>query len=263
MLPADLVVMAAGIRPNIALAKQAGLACGRGIQVDDGMVTSDPAIYAVGECVEHRGAVFGLVAPLYDMAKIVADRVTGTAESDYVPAVTGTRLKVTGIDMFSAGDFIGDDDHRRHRVPRRRPRRAQEAGDPRRQADRRGAVWRGRDSAWYFDLIRNGTDISALRDTLVFGPSVGDGGEAAGRGSAAGHGGDLRLQRRQQGHDPGGDRPAQADHARSGARPHQGLGLLRQLHLPGRKRCWRYALGGDYDATPEGQGGLQMHHARA
>jgi nitrite reductase (NADH) large subunit len=103
-LPADIVVMAAGIRPNIAVAQQAGLACGRGIQVDDGMRTSDPAIFAVGECVEHRGALFGLVAPLYDMAKIVADRVTRTAESNYLPAVTGTRLKVTGIDMFSAGD---------------------------------------------------------------------------------------------------------------------------------------------------------------
>ena len=73
------------------------------------MRTSDPAIYAVGECVEHRGAVFGLVAPLFDMAKILADRVTETAESDYMPAVTGTRLKVTGIDMFSAGDFTGDE----------------------------------------------------------------------------------------------------------------------------------------------------------
>jgi len=108
-LPADIVVMAAGIRPNVALAKEAGLACGRGVQVDDGMRTSDPAIFAVGECVEHRGALFGLVAPLYDMAKILADRVTRTAESDYLPSVTGTRLKVTGIDMFSAGDFTGDE----------------------------------------------------------------------------------------------------------------------------------------------------------
>ena len=81
VLEADLVVMAVGIRPNVALAKDAGLDCGRGVQVDDGMRTSDPAIYAVGECVEHRGAVFGLVAPLYDMAKILADRITQTADS--------------------------------------------------------------------------------------------------------------------------------------------------------------------------------------
>ena len=70
-------------------------------------------IYAVGECVEHRGQVFGLVAPLWDMAKVCADRITDAADTDYVPAVSGTRLKVTGIDMFSAGDFMGDDDDAR------------------------------------------------------------------------------------------------------------------------------------------------------
>ena len=174
MLKADLVVMAVGIRPNTSLAKAAGLAVGRGVQVDDGMRTSDPAIHAVGECVEHRGAVFGLVAPLFDMAKILADRVTGAADSDYVPAVAGTRLKVTGIDMFSAGDFTGDaatdaivfrDAARgvnRHLVVR---------------GDRLiGAVLYGdaRDSGWYFDLIRNGTDIAAIRDALAFGPEVDD-----------------------------------------------------------------------------------------
>jgi nitrite reductase [NAD(P)H] large subunit len=179
-LPADIVVMAAGIRPNIALAKQAGLACGRGIQVDDGMLTSDPAIFAVGECVEHRGALFGLVAPLYEMAKIVADRVTRTADSDYLPAVTGTRLKVTGIDMFSAGDFIGDettDD-----VVFRDAARGVHKKLVIRDDKLIGAVLYGeaRDSAWYFDHIRNGTAISALRDTLVFGPIAGNGGEAHG-----------------------------------------------------------------------------------
>ena len=178
-LPADIVVMAAGIRPNIALAKEAGLACGRGIQVDDGMTTSDPAIFAVGECVEHRGALFGLVAPLWDMAKVLADRVTKTAATDYVPAVTGTRLKVTGIDMFSAGDFIGDgntDD-----VVFRDAARGVHKKLVIRDDKLIGAVLYGeaRDSAWYFDMIRTGADISALRDTLVFGPSVG-GGEAAG-----------------------------------------------------------------------------------
>jgi len=179
-LPADIVVMAAGIRPNIALAKAAGLDCGRGIQVDDGMRTSDPSIYAVGECVEHRGAVFGLVAPLYDMAKILADRVTKTADSDYVPAVTGTRLKVTGIDMFSAGDFTGDDatDDIVFRDAARGIHKKLVVRDDKLI----GAVLYGeaRDSAWYFDMIRNGTDISALRDTLVFGPSAGNAGEAPG-----------------------------------------------------------------------------------
>jgi nitrite reductase (NADH) large subunit len=179
-LPADIVVMAAGIRPNIALAKEAGVACGRGIQVDDGMLTSDPSIFAVGECVEHRGALFGLVAPLYEMAKIVADRVTRTADSDYLPAVTGTRLKVTGIDMFSAGDFMGDEDT--DDVVFRDAARGVHKKLVIRNDRLIGAVLYGeaRDSAWYFDMIRNGTDISALRDTLVFGPSAGNGGAAAG-----------------------------------------------------------------------------------
>jgi nitrite reductase (NADH) large subunit len=168
-LPADIVVMAAGIRPNIALAKDAGLECGRGIQVDDGMLTSDPSIFAVGECVEHRGALFGLVAPLYEMAKVLGDRVTKTADSDYQPAVTGTRLKVTGIDMFSAGDFIGDentDDIVFHDISHGVHKKLVIRDDK-----LIGAVLYGeaQDGAWYFDHIRNGTDISALRDTLVFG----------------------------------------------------------------------------------------------
>ncbi len=181
-LPADIVVMAAGIRPNIALAKAAGLDCGRGIQVTDGMLTSDPAIYAVGECVEHRGALFGLVAPLYEMAKIVADRVTRTADSDYLPAVTGTRLKVTGIDMFSAGDFMGDDTT--DDVVFRDAARGIHKKLVIRDDKLIGAVLYGEagDSAWYFDHIRNGTDISDLRDTLIFGPSAGNGGAAPGVG---------------------------------------------------------------------------------
>lgn len=180
LLPASIVVMAAGIRPNIALAKDAGLACGRGVQVDDGMLTSDPSIYAVGECVEHRGALFGLVAPLWDMAKVLADRVTGTAESTYVPAATGTRLKVTGIDMFSAGDFTGDDTT--DDVVFRDASRGVHKKLVIRDDKLIGAVLYGeaRDSAWYFDMIRTGTDISALRDTLVFGPMPDGGGAAPG-----------------------------------------------------------------------------------
>src|SRR5262249_11055534 len=145
---------------------------GRGVRVDDGMRTSDPMVYAVGECVEHGGAVFGLVAPLFDMAKVLADRITGTAEADYIPSVAGTRLKVTGIDMFSAGDFTGDDTTEtivfrdasrgvhRHLVVR---------GD-----ELAGAVLYGdaRDSAWYFDLIRERKNIADIRDILVFGPGI-------------------------------------------------------------------------------------------
>jgi len=176
LLPADLVVMAVGIRPNTALAKAAGLAVGRGVQVDDGMRTSDPAIFAVGECVEHRGALFGLVAPLFDMAKILADRATETAESTYNPAVTGTRLKVTGIDMFSAGDFTGDD--ATDEIVFRDAARGVHKHLVVRGETLIGAVLYGdaADSGWYFDLIRNGTDISGLRDTLVFGPGSDDSG---------------------------------------------------------------------------------------
>ena len=171
-LKADLVVMAVGIRPSTALAKAAGLAVNRGIQVDDGMCSSDPAIYAVGECIEHRGAVFGLVAPIWDMAKVLADRVTATAESGYNPSVTGTRLKVTGIDMFSAGDFTGDeatDDIVFRDASRGVHKHLVVRGDT-----LIGAVLYGdaRDSAWYFDLIRDKTDISAFRDALVFGPGA-------------------------------------------------------------------------------------------
>jgi nitrite reductase (NADH) large subunit len=174
MLPADLVVMAVGVRPNVALAKSCGLAVGRGIQVDDAMRSSDPAIYAVGECVEHRGAVFGLVAPLFDMAKILADRVTATADSDYRPAVAGTRLKVTGIDMFSAGDFTGDDGteaiefrDRARGVHKRLVLRGDRLAGVVLYGDAGGG-------AWYADLLRRGDDISGIRDTLIFGPDVAD-----------------------------------------------------------------------------------------
>lgn len=172
MLPADLVVMAVGIRPATALAKQSGLTCNRGIVVDDGMATSDPAIYAVGECVEHRGALFGLVAPLWDQAKVAADRITEVAETDYVPAVSGTRLKVTGIDMFSAGDFTGDEGT--EDIVFRDAAKGVHKKLVLRDEKLIGAVLYGEasDAGWYFDLIRNGTDISAFRDMLVFGPAA-------------------------------------------------------------------------------------------
>jgi nitrite reductase (NADH) large subunit len=175
-LTADLVVMAAGIRPNVALAREAGLGCGRGVQVDDGMRSiTDPAIFAVGECVEHRGTVYGLVAPLYEMAKVAADRITRIADSDYLPAVTGTRLKVTGIDMYSAGDFLGDDDT--DEIVFRDASRGVHKRLVIRDEKLIGAVLYGeaRDASWYFDLIRSEADIADQRDTLVFGPNVGDG----------------------------------------------------------------------------------------
>ncbi|MBZ0228557.1 MAG: FAD-dependent oxidoreductase, partial [Bauldia sp.] len=108
-IPADIVVMAVGIRPNAALGGNAGLMVGRGIIVNDRMETSDPDVYAVGECAEHRGICYGLVAPLYEMAAVIADQLTGT-DRHYTGSAVSTRLKVTGIDLFSAGDFADDED---------------------------------------------------------------------------------------------------------------------------------------------------------
>ena len=102
---ADLVVMAVGVRPNTALAKNAGLACDRGILVDDTMQSFDPAIYAVGECVQHRRQTFGLVAPLWEQARICAQHIAGIGVSRFLGAINATQLKVSGIDVFSAGDF--------------------------------------------------------------------------------------------------------------------------------------------------------------
>ena len=107
VLPAQFVVVAAGVRPDIDLAKTANLACERGIMVTDTMQTYDPRIYAVGECVQHRGVAYGLVAPLYEMAKICAQHLGGFGAFDYRGSVTSTRLKVTGVDVFSAGATTG------------------------------------------------------------------------------------------------------------------------------------------------------------
>ena len=175
--PADLVCMAVGIRPETTLAKAAGLEVGRGIIVSDAMATSDAAIYAVGECVEHQGQLFGLVAPLYDQAKVLAATLLGEAAA-FKPVQTATKLKVTGCDLFSAGDFA--DGHGREDIVLR---------DPARGVYKRlviegeklvGAVFYGdtADGNWYFGLIKDGTDISALRETLIFGPAF-QGGAAA------------------------------------------------------------------------------------
>jgi nitrite reductase (NADH) large subunit len=169
-LPCDLLVMAVGIRPNIQLAQEAGLAVGKGIHVDDQMRTSDDSILAVGECVEHDGAIFGLVAPLYDQAKVVAKTLLGE-KATFVQKEISTKLKVTGCDLFSAGDFA-EAEGREDIVFR----------DPARGVYRRlvlendaiiGAVMYGdtADSNWFFGLIRDKTDIADMRETLIFGPA--------------------------------------------------------------------------------------------
>src|SRR5262245_10443031 len=104
-LPADLVVMAAGIKPNAELAKAAGIHTNRGVVVNDTMQTYDPRIYAVGECAEHRGIAYGLVAPLFEQGAVLAKHLAGAPTTGYEGSVTSTKLKVSGVDVFSAGRF--------------------------------------------------------------------------------------------------------------------------------------------------------------
>ena len=171
-LPADLVVMAVGIRPETTLAKASGLTVNRGIVVDDGMTTSDPAVLAVGECVEHRGQTYGLVAPLWDMAKTCAARLDGDGEAGYTPTVTATRLKVTGVELFSAGSFgeAGSED-----IVFRDGARGVYKRLILSENRLVGSVLYGDtgDGAWYFQLMRDGADITPLRDTIIFGQGVG------------------------------------------------------------------------------------------
>ena len=176
--PADIVVMAVGIRPGTALAKAAGLEVERGILVDDHMVTSDPAVMAVGECVQHRGTCYGLVAPLWDMCRALADAAVGRP-SGYEGSVTSTKLKVSGIDLFSAGDFSGGDGAE-DIVMRDAARGIYKRVIVK---DNRliGAVLYGdtADGSWYFDLLRKGEDVSDIREALIFGQAFAAGGALA------------------------------------------------------------------------------------
>ncbi len=178
-IPASLVVMAVGIRPSVALAREAGLEIGRGIKVDDHMVTSDPDVLAVGECVEHDGNVYGLVAPLWDMCRSLADGLVGK-ENPYRGSVTSTKLKVAGLDVFSAGDFSGAGTGCEDIVLRDASR-----GVYKRLVlqDERivGAVLYGdtADGSWYFDLLRKSENVADLRDMLIFGQAFASGGGQA------------------------------------------------------------------------------------
>jgi nitrite reductase (NADH) large subunit len=178
LIPASLVVMAVGIRPSTQLARDAGLAVGRGIQVDDHMVTSDPAVLAVGECVEHDGQVYGLVAPLWDMCRSLADGLV-EKPTGYRGSVTSTKLKVSGIDVFSAGDFSGGDGC--EDIVLRDASRGVYKRVIVRDDRIVGAVLYGdtADGGWYFDLLKKQEDVSQLRDLLIFGQAFAAGGGAA------------------------------------------------------------------------------------
>jgi nitrite reductase (NADH) large subunit len=169
-IPADLVVLAIGIRPNIDLAKAADLDVNRGIVVTDDMRTTDPDIFAVGECVEHRGAVFGLVAPIWDQAKVCAKRLTGDESALFTSRALSTSLKITGVDVFSAGALMaeGDSDDE---ITLRDDNRGLYKKIVLRDGKLVGAVLYGdvADGQWYLGLMRDKTDISEIRDKLVFG----------------------------------------------------------------------------------------------
>lgn len=174
-IPADLVVMAAGVRPNTELAERCGLHVDRGVVVTDTLQTYDPRIYAVGECVSHRGTAYGLVAPLFEQAKVAANHLALHGIGRYEGSVTSAKLKVSGIDLFSAGDFAGDGQAESitlsdalDGVYKKLVIRSDKLV---------GACLYGdtADSAWYMRLIREGQDIGGLRDRLMAGENVAGG----------------------------------------------------------------------------------------
>lgn len=177
IIPATLVVMAVGIRPNADIAKDAGLDVNRGIVVDGGMHSSDPDIYALGECAEVDGQVYGLVAPLYEMARAAAAHLSGDTSTRFVHSDTPTKLKVTGVELYSLGDFAEGEDREEIVL------RDAMAGIYKRLIlkDNRiiGTVLYGEtsDGAWFNDLKKKGTDISEMRDTLIFGQAYQGGGQ--------------------------------------------------------------------------------------
>jgi nitrite reductase (NADH) large subunit len=171
-LEADLIVMAVGIRPNIELALSAGLRCERGVLVNDTMQSFDPSIYAVGECVQHRNSTYGLVAPLFDQAKVCATHLAEFGIGHYKGSMVSTQLKVTGIDLFSAGDFVGTANS--ESLVMKDARRGIYKRIVIENNKVRGAVLYGdvKDGPWYFELMRDGKDIGPLRDKLLFGQKV-------------------------------------------------------------------------------------------
>ncbi|WP_066262097.1 nitrite reductase large subunit NirB [Hydrogenophaga flava] len=186
-VPADLVVMAVGIRPNTALAESMRLHVNRGIVVSDTLQTvTDPRIYAVGECAAHRGIAYGLVAPLFEQGKVLATHLAEFGIGRYTGSLTSTKLKVTGIDLFSAGEFMGGDGTEEIVM-----------SDPFGGVYKKlvikddklvGACLYGDtvDGSWYFKLLREGRTVSDIRDKLMFGESnIGDTGHQGHNKAAA------------------------------------------------------------------------------
>jgi len=169
-IAADFVVLAVGIRPNVDLARAAGLDVNRGVLVGDDMATSDPDIYAVGECIEHNGQVFGLVAPIWDQAKVCGARLAGDESAVYVPPPAFTSLKITGIDVFSAGQLAAadpaDEEITLHDEKRGLYKKVILRDDRVVGSVLYGSV---ADDPWYVELMREQTNVSNIRDQIVFG----------------------------------------------------------------------------------------------
>ncbi|GFM73235.1 pyridine nucleotide-disulfide oxidoreductase [Pseudomonas cichorii] len=174
VIDADLVVMAAGIRPNMELAAQSGLPCDRGILVNDTLQTYDPRVYAIGECASHRGIAYGLVAPLFEQARVCANHLAQLGFARYQGSVISTKLKVTGIDLFSAGDFLGG-----------------EGTESIILSDPLGGIYKKlvikndvlvgaclygdtADGNWYLQQIRENRGIDTIRNHLMFGEQTTD-----------------------------------------------------------------------------------------
>ena len=186
-IPTDLVVMAVGIRPNTELAEAMRLHVNRGIVVNDTMQTvTDARIYSVGECAAHRGIAYGLVAPLFEQAKVAANHLAMFGIGRYTGSLTSTKLKVTGIDLFSAGEFLGGEGTEQIVL-----------SDPFAGVYKKlvikddklvGACLYGDtvDGSWYFKLLREGRSVHDLRDKLMFGESnIGDAGHEGHNKAAA------------------------------------------------------------------------------
>jgi nitrite reductase (NADH) large subunit len=181
----DFVVLAIGIRPNIEIARAAGLHVNRGILVGDDMCTSDPSIFAVGECIEHNGQVFGLVAPIWEQAKVCGARLAGDLREAYEPPPVFTSLKITGIDVFSAGILAAtdetDEEITLHDADRGIYKKLILRNDR-----IVGSVLYGHvvDGPWYVQLMRERADVSALRNRLVFGRALAERAPASARRAA-------------------------------------------------------------------------------
>ncbi len=170
-IEAEAVIFAAGIRPNVGLANDAGITVNRGVVVDDHLQTSVPDIFAIGECAEHRGVCYGLVEPAYEQARVLAQHLAGRTAA-YQGSVVATNLKVSGVSVFSAGDFIGADGSE-----------AMLLSDVRRGTYKKLVIADGRltgavligdvgDALWYLDLIRNRKPIAGIRADMIFGRSL-------------------------------------------------------------------------------------------